>query len=266
MILLRPPHFQSHDVHYIITLDPKAPAGTTVTSPTANRNGRLPYDCRRVPQHLRGLPWRQLLQPAAQSQLTDSLMIHSSGASAPRNIVSSTSTMPCSKFEDPRYTHMYIKRPAGADGDTCTAGGGVRDDNGGGEAARGRLVIELPRYGLEFELAGGRLVSCDYSGYSLGRCQQLEGKVGRPWRQLQEGGGGQQDGEEQAGHDVSYTLPEFQQYLVLESTPGQGGRELGAKCWCWCLRGRWRWRRRRLLPDRAWCACACRAPAAQSSR
>lgn len=61
------------------------------------------------------------------------------------------------------------------------------------------LSWELPRYGLEFELRGSTLVSCNYQGYELCGCQQL-------W--LGEG---------------QYTLPGLEQYLVLQRTAaGQG--------------------------------------------
>ncbi len=68
------------------------------------------------------------------------------------------------------------------------------------------LIFELPRAGLEFELACGELRSRDFAGYRLRPCQQLTG--------ADEGGAGQ-------GH---YTLPEFSRYLVLKRAPaGEGG-------------------------------------------
>ncbi|KAL4434355.1 hypothetical protein ABPG75_000796 [Micractinium tetrahymenae] len=67
------------------------------------------------------------------------------------------------------------------------------------------MLFELPRFGLEFELLpSGELRSLDYAGHRLAACQQL-------WEPAAA-----------AGHDggssgaASYTLPDFQQYLVLE--------------------------------------------------
>ncbi len=131
-----------------------------------------------------------------------------------------------------------------------------------GDAAERVLVFELPRYGLEFELRGWQLLSRDYSGYRLRREQQLVAVVdGRQQHGAAAGAAGVRAGvragaaEEQeaddnaraghsrscsgaatptashlppAVHHVSYTLPEFRQYLVLERVPG-GPLEMGAR-------------------------------------
>ncbi len=236
MILLRPPHFQSHDVHYIISFDKANLPVQTATSSGGSRASALAtqYDCRRVPQHLRSRPWRQLLVTAAQAQLTDSLVLcRSTSQSAPQG---ATSSPLLSKFEDPCFTHTYIRRTAAV---PAPGGGAGRGAAGGSSSGtEQRLVLELPRYELEFELVDGRLVSCDYSGYCLRRCQQLVGAVDRPWQQHQQqqhnAAGAQAQSQQQQGQghvdvkEVSYTLPNFQQYLVLERMPGQGV-ELGAR-------------------------------------
>ncbi|KAG2494612.1 hypothetical protein HYH03_007377 [Edaphochlamys debaryana] len=68
-----------------------------------------------------------------------------------------------------------------------------------------QMLFELPRYGLKFELrSGGELASRDYPGYRLRRRQLLVNT-----------GSDAGYGSDQ----VSYTLPEFHQYLVLERSP-----------------------------------------------
>ncbi len=82
-------------------------------------------------------------------------------------------------------------------------------------ASNATLVLELPRFNLEFEQIlnpsgdSYELVANDYSGYSLASQQQLV-------RYSQDGS--QVDW---------YTLPDFTQYLVLTRRAGLGGHAAG---------------------------------------
>jgi len=120
--------------------------------------------------------WADLLA-FHNAQLTDQLVLHTSSI-----------TQVLSKFEEPRFIHCYITAAA-ADAAVSDA------ESGDPPTSRERVMMfELPRYGLEFELVGGSLVSLDYRGYRLASQQQLVSPV------------------------VSgYTLPDFQQYLILET-------------------------------------------------
>lgn len=83
-----------------------------------------------------------------------------------------------SKMESAQFIHTYIPRMAD---EAC-------------------MLFELPRFGLEFEQREGQILSLDYSGYSLAQSQQLVSKT---------------EDSSDAG-SVAYTLPNFQQYLVLQ--------------------------------------------------
>lgn len=85
-----------------------------------------------------------------------------------------------SKFEPEQFIHTYWRTGSG------------------GEPV---LLFELPRYGLEFaQYASGTPAAVTYSGYHLAKSQQLVS--------------GSRD-----GGDAQYTLPNFQQYLVLQLAP-----------------------------------------------
>lgn len=92
-----------------------------------------------------------------------------------------------SKMELPHFIHTYIPLAA-AQTDTAADGASC--------------LFYLPRYSLEFELRGDQIVSRDYSGYSLAPSQQLVWKHG-----------------DVESCPVEYTLPNFQQYLVLHRRP-----------------------------------------------
>ncbi len=216
MLLLRPPHFQSHNTHFVIVYDKEA-------SERDGGGGALPYTCLRVPTHLRRRHWTQLLS-AHRAELTDGLVLPGPSCHLTANILG--------KFEDPQFVHVYSTlarhrgddSPSAADGcgtfsstveevAAVSSGGGSSDSGSGSSSGGGgggvSLVLELPRYGLEFEVVDGQVVSRNYTGYRLRQPhQQLVGDA--------------QQQQQQAGDRVLYTLPGFRQYLVLERVQGAG--------------------------------------------
>ncbi|PNH12759.1 hypothetical protein TSOC_000243 [Tetrabaena socialis] len=142
------------------------------------------YDVRRVPPHLRARHWTRLLSQHFD-QLTDRMVLLR-GSSMLETFLA--------KYEQVPYIHTYD----------------ISDGDGG-------TLFELPRYGLEFVLRGGQVLSRNYSGYRLRSRQQLVG--GEPLGGSTTGG----------GCGVSYTLPDFQQYLVLERVQGPAGYVPGAR-------------------------------------
>lgn len=159
------------------------------------------------------------------------------------------------------------KRHEGSGAYGRRGGDGTDEEDEEGEKEDRVLLFELPRFGVEFELCGGELRSRDYSGYRLRREQQLvavaqagagaaeaggEGAGMQAQEQGRAGGGGgarQQKGQQQeqqggdgggaavlsplhlppAIHRVSYTLPEFRQYLILERVPDGLLLEVGVR-------------------------------------
>ncbi|KAG2494611.1 hypothetical protein HYH03_007376 [Edaphochlamys debaryana] len=193
VIVLRPPNFQEHDVHFVIEC-------RTSTSSAASSSGPVAYDCRRVPPHLQGLHWLDLLSDH-RAELIDQLVLLS--GCAVRNTI-------LAKLEDTNFIHCFappsssmIQWPAGGLSSRQSRATGIDSTpERPPQPVSYRLLFELPRYGLEFELrSGGELASRDYPGYRLRRRQLLI------------------DIGSDAGYGrarVSYTLPEFHQYLVLE--------------------------------------------------
>eukprot|EP00798_Chlamydomonas_sp_ICE-L_P016369 gene16369-22571_t len=70
------------------------------------------------------------------------------------------------------------------------------------------LLWELPRYGLEFEQRDGTFLSRDYAGFRLADEQQLAHITS--------------EDDHAVEGDVDYTLPKFEQYLVLERMHQEG--------------------------------------------
>lgn len=172
--------------------------------------------------------WRLLLERHEQ-QLTDQLVLHDSAV-----------TRVLAKFESPEFLHTYVpagsRGGGGSSGDGSASGHGsdcsMQSDGGGSDCSMGggsdsaaadtsgcstpggaaasahghRMLFELPRFQLEFELRGGTLWSRDHDGYQLASCQQL-------WEAAAAAEG--------AGGGPSFTLPDFRQYLVLQpAEPG----------------------------------------------
>jgi hypothetical protein len=161
--VLRPPHFREHETSFVLTWD----AGTAQRSSSSNL---VKYICLRVPPHLRGQHWHDLLgkhRPA----LTDQLVLH---ASHVKDILS--------KVERPEFIHVYVSSVNSSHGAACQQGDPPD------------MLFELPRFGLEFELRAGSIWSKDYSGYCLHPCQQLlehlpDFRQYLVLRQQQQGGG-----------------------------------------------------------------------------
>jgi hypothetical protein len=244
-MILRPRHFQSHDLKYLIHLE--RPNAALAPTPTLTS-----YTCWRVPLHLQQQHWLDLLNTDAAKQLQDQLQL-----------VDGCKVLAIlGKMESPEYIHSYLVVPAG-----------------GGATAVKRF--ELARYGLEFELQDGQLTSCDYQGYKLRLQQQLvhvaevesygsasafaaadrdggadqnddmstsslaseasssadmasSSSSSGGLSSMSVGGGsssslndglsvnGAEDGHVAGLKKVQYTLPEFRQYLVLERMEGSG--------------------------------------------
>ncbi|GLC47557.1 hypothetical protein PLESTB_000000900 [Pleodorina starrii] len=201
VLVLRPRDFQQHDVHYVIRCS--AASSSSVPAAAANATTavrRFEYDCRRVPPHLRPQRWSQLLSEAHRADLPDRLVLLS-GSTVKNKLLA--------KLEHPDFIHAYVSDGMVA----ATHGPAAAETNGP------LLLLELPRFGLEFELRPtdgsgsgggcGQVLSRDYAGYRLHRRQLLV------------------HGDADAGAPVSfdavqYTLPEFRQCLVLERVPGTG--------------------------------------------
>lgn len=94
------------------------------------------------------------------------------------------------KLEVSKFIHTYVPLSA-----TTTS-------------MRQSMLFELPRYSLEFQLQQGQLVSLDYSGYRLSQNQQLATSQGT-------------NTCDSVNSQAFYTLPGFQQYLMLQRIPGR---------------------------------------------
>lgn len=142
-IILRPPCFSFIDVHFLIRycLNPEAESAPTESHGLAG----VQYTCYRVPAHLHGKHWKDLLS-AHRSELIHRLVLHDS-------LISQVLT----KLEDPQFIHAYTQSAA-------------TDPSHG-------MRFELPRFNLGFELRQRQLVSLEYSGYKLSKRQQLVTRV-----------------------------------------------------------------------------------------
>ena len=220
-VLIRPPDFQSHEVDYIITtltaVGQKWPAtavsstGTSTASAAASRV--VQYDCRRVPVHLRDRHWEDLLATDAAQQLTDR-MVMLRGSALCEVILS--------RIEDPAYIHAYTSGVSGSASIGTAPGRSAAGVVAVASSPRLQLLLELPRYSLEFKLCeSGRLHSLDYSGYCLRAGQQLvQGDAANATASTS-------DDSNAAAKPlpVAFTLPGFYQYLVLERLPAGSGTE-----------------------------------------
>lgn len=176
--MLRPKEFNSHAPHFLISCTPGPVAAT--------------YACFEVPSHLQQHHWAVVLEQHAEQLSARQLVLPDAQTSQVLKILS--------KFEAHAFIHTFMpgccprllkKKPSTASKRQARAARGV--------AAAG-MVWQLPRCSLEFELtAAGSVVSLDHRGYSLSSRQLLVGA------------------QQSKGEGVSYTLPEFQQYLVLKA-------------------------------------------------
>jgi hypothetical protein len=100
-----------------------------------------------------------------------------------------------SKFEQLHFVHVFAPGSSTAGSSSSKV-----------QAVSAGTCFELPRFGLTFELQqDGVLASKDYSGYVLAEQQLL---VSQQQQQL---------GATASQYACTYTLPEFTQYLVLQS-------------------------------------------------
>ena len=198
--LLSPHGFQERDSNFLITSMPAA-AGSQLlpaTASTAADSGldieaAVQFVARRIPAHLRAVHWMELLGPRLR-ELREQLVL-------PCGV---TSMLPVlSKMESPDLIHCYI---LWGDGDSIHAHRAATSLM----RVEQTLLWELPRFGLELRQVGGRMLSQNYMGYRLSQCQQLVGSAAST--PAEDGG--------DSAHLCWYTLPEFQQYLVLERGEG----------------------------------------------
>ena len=78
------------------------------------------------------------------------------------------------------------------------------------------ILWELPRYNREFEQhADGSISSKDFTGYDLASCQQLVAAV-------QSAGSPGPAGAAEGYNGVEYSLPNFEQHLLLSRAPNSG--------------------------------------------
>ena len=251
-IVLRPLSFLDRDCHFLIEARPASatapqPAPASATQPAAVAVSQsapifffpstlascatetaLEFVCWRVPVHLRSVQWRELLSSRV-SELVERLVLPSSSCPTLKLL---------SKMEAEAFIHCYTVS----------------------NSRNNTIVWELPRFGLELEQRGGEVLSRDYTGYRLARYQQLAGTVRRTAasgvssRDRDDGAGGDSrdgggdvegsgdkpmedsGGSEEIGDRSNedngdsprccwYTLPEFQQYLVLERADSQGSHD-----------------------------------------
>lgn len=213
VILLRPTSIEQHDVHFLVQLAARSSAQEVASQHLM---------CWRVPLHLRGRLWTELLRAECAAQITDMLLLDTS----------CTQHKVLAKFEAPCFIHTYLRGPSLHDSQArgnaaarrSTRRNGACSDvaaasSSGDGAPVETLVFELPRFQLEFELRGGAtpqacgggelphgaayaLASNNYSGYELAPDQQLLGR------------------RESAPGGAVWTLPEFSQYLVLQQREG----------------------------------------------
>ncbi len=162
VLVLRPKKFTNHKSFFILRWDNSHAASTQ----------EVDFTCYRVPSHLGSVHWETLLGSERSAQLTDQLVLHSS------NI-----TKVLSKFEDTSYIHCYVNSTF-VDAEVLES-----------PLSKRKMLFELPRYHLEFELSPEGLLSLDYLGYQLASKQQLLSPM-----------------------LAGYTLPDFHQYLILEKS------------------------------------------------
>eukprot|EP00878_Enallax_costatus_P005957 GHUV01006249.1.p1 GENE.GHUV01006249.1~~GHUV01006249.1.p1 ORF type:complete len:2036 (+),score=737.34 GHUV01006249.1:1069-7176(+) len=227
VIVLRPKHFQQHSVSFLIRYgvsdriggqSPPAAASSASAEPPVQATALW---CWRVPHHLTSEHWLSLLSNYAHQLQTQPMVLADS----------SEHLRILGKFEDAAYIHVYASDKA-----LSAPSAGSAEAQGAHVAARSvstnlvtvpELLFELPRFGLEFELRGGCLLSKAHSGYCLSKYQQLVGQVPprdsagpvcAPAGAEMEGNSGStsSSGGSSISSAVHYTLPGFRQYLVLE--------------------------------------------------
>jgi hypothetical protein len=186
-IVLRPPSFQDHNPQFIIKFDTAAAAAAAAGSAAAAAGQQAVYSCSKIPHHPSTTShWWQLLTQQQQQQL---LVLMQPGSRIMHVL---------SKFEPQlQFIHAYVP----SDSVACS-----NSSSSTVHAVPVGADFELPRFGLEFKLQlDGKLGAKDYV---LAEQQQLaylstqkQSNPAIPWQHAA----------------CAYTLPEFSQYLVLES-------------------------------------------------
>jgi hypothetical protein len=188
-MVLRPKDFQNHTVQFLAQC---SEAGTA---------SKHEYSCWRVPAHLQGQHWVDLLAPPLATQLSDQLVLP----------IQSKMLGVLSKLEQPSCIHCYVPKAS------FTLADGMQEAGAQGSAPR--ITWHLPRFNLEFEQQQPAsshhgccvVLSKDYAGYRLADSQQL---VGALTGQL-EGTSASSARSSMEAAPGWYTLPNFQRYLVL---------------------------------------------------
>lgn len=209
--MLRAHHFRDHQAAFILQWQEETRCRPLVRQRSRSRSrsrkrrpsapaaaAAVEFVVRRVPTHLSERhAWPELLTQH-DCHLTDQLVLHDSPV-----------TQVLSKFERLKFIHTYIPAGTSASDGSSTSGKASTDSGGGGSGEpKGaspppwQMRFNLPRSGLEFELRGGQLLSRDYADYELAPCQQL-------WKDAGTSGGD--------GRQAVFSLPDFRQYLVLQS-------------------------------------------------
>jgi hypothetical protein len=186
IIVLRSRDFQQHAPHFIIRCD--------LVASSSAADGAAVFSCWPVPQHLQQQHWTQVLAKAA-AQLSERQLV------LPDSQVSQVLRVLC-RFEAADFLHCYM--PGACPSLEPAPHSSLQQQPPGVLPAAGKaspgMVWHLPRCSLQFELsASGSVVSLDHRGYQCSTQQLL---VSEP------------------GQEISYTLPEFQQYLVLDAQQG----------------------------------------------
>jgi hypothetical protein len=190
VMLFRPPHFQERTVEYMAigcANQSKGGAGKSSPGDGHAKDHTQKYSCYRVPPHLHKTYWPVLLL-FHRPKLRDELV----------GVRRCRVTEVLSKIERMEYIHHYQRSEPSPMQSPAKVGDAA--------AVEPHLIFELPRLRLAFELsAGGEILSRDFDGYRLRPCQQLvEEKSFAP------------PGRGPSAIITEYTLPGFEQYLVLQ--------------------------------------------------
>jgi hypothetical protein len=206
VIVLRPPAFQEHSLHFIIkyipVLQPIKTAG--ISQAQANSNSLAitsdcpaAYTCWRVPHHLvTSTHWQQLLTQHAAAVSAQQLVLMQPDSPVMHVL---------SKFEQPQFIHAYV--PGGSHSSSLSA---IKEEDSSWQLQPQPLAagssLHLPRFNLEFELQPDGIISSkEFQHYVLADTQQLVeiAAVTAP------------ESTTPQASSVQYKLPGFSQYLVL---------------------------------------------------
>lgn len=212
MIVFRPKTFHEHAPQSIscCNLVDRAPDNSRALS-ADDPSVPSTFSCWEVPVHLQQQHWTAVLTQHAVQLSQRQLVLTDRNSSQVLKVLR--------KFEDAAFIHTYMpgRCPAHLLPQTLHTPAADRPTESDppvlaatGPAVPG-MLWQMPRCGLQFQLqADGRMVSLDHRGYSLSSQQLLV------------------SGGIDAQHS-SYTLPEFQQYLVLQAYQESSSSVYGAE-------------------------------------